>query len=125
MFRTFEVHPGGPIGAAILLVRGSAALTLLSFAGVSAERSMVFSVLVCTVVAMLLLGIGTKFVTSVAAGGALVTAWESDWTSAAVHVALAIEVLAIFLTGPGAFSLDALRFGRTTLRIEDRSRPKV
>ena len=121
----FQAYPGGPLGIAILLLRGSAALTLLSRAGGAPEGNPVPAILCCGLAALFLLGIGTRTASALAAAGILITLRRAELTGLADDFAAVLAMAAIFLIGPGAFSADALRFGRTTLRAGGGPRTKV
>ena len=116
MLRKFQAHPGGPIGVATLLLRGSAALTLFSRIGSISGESPVLTPLTAGIAAALLVGIGTRMATALAVGTLIATLRYGHPASLASDLATMLGMAAIFLTGPGAFSADALRFGRTTLR---------
>ena len=125
MLRMFQAHPGGLVGVAILLLRGSAALTLLSMAGSAAEDGSISAAFSGIMAVALLIGIGTRPAAALAAAGAIVTLGAAAWADIAGHLAFALEASSILLTGPGAFSIDAVRFGRTTLRSDDEPPTKV
>ena len=125
MLRKFQAHPGGPIGAATLLLRGSAALTLFSRIGSATGEGPVLTPLTAGIAAALLVGIGTRTATALAVGILIATLHYGHPARLAGDLAAMLDMAAIFLIGPGAFSADALRFGRTTLRAGGSPRTKV
>jgi uncharacterized membrane protein YphA (DoxX/SURF4 family) len=82
-------------------------------------------VIACVVAGALFLGIGTRLATIVALGVSVLSLQDRGWASITTQGAFALELATLFLTGPGAFSVDALRFGRTTLRTRRDPTTKV
>jgi putative oxidoreductase len=114
--RHYSKFPGGWAGVALLLLRASATINLI----VSAcgeyyhERPHWYLWGLIPLGASLCAGFLTKFVTLLAVGVQLLGFTGSNanpiWLSATI-----LNMLALSLLGPGAYSLDALRFGRRLL----------
>jgi len=117
MARMFSLFPTGALGLGLVLLRGSAALFLLLtiFTTPTLAPWLGFGL------GLLALSISFGFYTKIAAGlcaaiGALSLIWPAhDPTPLiATHV---INAVALVLLGPGAYSIDAIRFGHRTIGL--------
>jgi uncharacterized membrane protein YphA (DoxX/SURF4 family) len=107
------------------LLRASAALLVMSVAAgysVGGATSLAFF---SALAGALIIGIGTRAVAIISASVAVLTLSGASWDAAMVHLALALAGSALVLIGPGAYSLDALRFGRKTIHVTRGRTPKV
>ncbi|HTU09964.1 MAG TPA: hypothetical protein VMG08_03610 [Allosphingosinicella sp.] len=114
--------PDGVTGAALLLLRLSCALTAWpAFARLWPETSWWPSAIPSTLIALaLILGLGTR-----AAAALLLLSLAAGLLTAQGEVLLLLLgsagcVGALALLGPGAWSIDAHRFGRRVIRVEAR-----
>lgn len=123
MQRLFSMFPDGLPGFALLLLRASVAATLLL--EVSARHGALPAWLVTGIVALsllLVLGIFTP-VMAVISIALQFFVWPGQGLSGITLVDLAhvgatsMNALALALLGPGAYSLDARRFGRRVVDL--------
>jgi hypothetical protein len=66
----------------------------------------------------LCIGIQTRALAAVSLGLSILTLAAGEWPLTAVHV---LDASALTLIGPGAWSLDAILFGRRTVTLPDRN----
>jgi hypothetical protein len=109
--------PAGAAGVALLLLRASVVFFLLTGpAGVGSGNP--WSVLLSTFLAIL---VGAGFSTRIIAGASglalVVAVWPTGWVHPLPCVSPALDAGALALIGPGAFSIDALIFGRRTMQL--------
>src|SRR5262249_48892463 len=128
MRRPFLSFPSANAGAGLLLLRLAVGVTTISEAApflVGSERSAAIRA-AAAAIAMVGATIMVGFQTSSAALGLVLAgiAWLSfggmpvnSWLSPLALVLLAADALSLMLLGPGAFSLDALLFGRREIPI--------
>jgi uncharacterized membrane protein YphA (DoxX/SURF4 family) len=113
MQRLFSMFPSGLPGFALLLLRGSVALAVL-LEGYAHRQELAGVVL--GALALLSATLCMGFLTPFAAALALVfrvVAWASlGHHGIELHAVAILDVLALALLGPGAYSVDAYRFGR-------------
>lgn len=120
--RTFSTFPGGAPGAGLLLLRGAAGLAALLQGGWwLAHSAFVYGLLAIVCGAALLIGALTPIAAALV-GLQSVAVALSQFPSFLPHtklsaVLLAVIAVALVLLGPGAFSLDARRFGRREINI--------
>jgi hypothetical protein len=107
------MFPDGLPGVALVLLRGSVALTVLIH---GYSRHGTSSAWEPAALALLSILLAAGFLTPVLALVALAVQWIGfpDFTSADIVIvgACSANALALALLGPGAYSLDARRFGR-------------
>jgi putative oxidoreductase len=119
----FQAYPGGVSGVGFLLLRASAALLVISLAaGYAAGGATSFAV--SALAGALIIGIGTRPVAIMSTVIAIATLFGVSWNTALIHLGLAAGCSALVLIGPGAYSLDALRFGRKTIHVTRGGTPK-
>jgi uncharacterized membrane protein YphA (DoxX/SURF4 family) len=133
MQRLFSTFPNGAPGAGLLLLRAvlGASFLVLAFALVAAPGTWYFVVGAVAAVAGISLVVG--FLTPLAVSLGLVVFGIAlarpppsihVETKVAVVIAVITGAATVALLGPGAFSLDARRFGRREITIpRDRSPP--
>jgi putative oxidoreductase len=116
----FSVFPGGSAGLALVLLRVSASLASLlsAYGSVHDPASWHWWALIPLVMA-LCAGVFTRFVAPLIIAIQLL-GFRAMGIEAAWFVVSLLDVLALSLIGPGAYSLDALRFGRRLLMSDRR-----
>ena len=131
--RRFSTFPDGWPGAGLLLLRASVSLPLIywavaelhrSFAGATFVLSGVLSDVVAGMAALVLLaGLWTPFTAVVIAIYELWIAISAGLPTGEqwIHILLAALSASVAMLGPGAWSIDARRFGRKVFDIGDRS----
>jgi uncharacterized membrane protein YphA (DoxX/SURF4 family) len=123
--RLFSMFPSGLPGFALLLLRASVALAIL-LEGYAHRQELSGLVLGALVLLSATLCMG--FLTPLAAALALVfqmVAWASlDDNGIELHAVAILDALALALLGPGAYSVDAYRFGRRIVLPNEVTRPR-
>ena len=123
MTKLLSRYPDGAAGIALVLLRLACAwiaflvIARLPFPRVSPNASIVASAAFALALA---LGFGTRIVAFVSAAAAIATAFISGSDSALTMIARACGCAALGLLGPGAYSIDAIVFGRRVIRLEPR-----
>lgn len=107
------LFPGGAAGAGLLLLRVSVAVSALMLIG-AAALSLDLQIMGVLLAAGLCAGFQTRVLAALSLGASLLSA-----TSLGLGAAHAISALALVLTGPGAFSIDARLFGRRTVTLRN------
>jgi hypothetical protein len=116
--RLFSMFPSGPPGIALLFLRVSVAFPVLLHCY---ARRDAMAVMVLAIVFLLAIAVIVGFVTPVVAF--MVTAvqlggpWDLGVSSTGFFTISILNALALMLLGPGAYSLDALRFGRRVVDL--------
>jgi len=125
--RLYSTFAHGPAGIGLLIIRVVAGVALLTHAILALRGSphmggMLFHAFSATLGVLLLLGLWTPVAGALAALAALAGA---DWQSADGWYCLMVGMLslALALLGPGAWSVDARRFGWRRLEIRDPKNP--
>jgi hypothetical protein len=107
-------YPGGAMGAGLLLLRFSVAGSLLKLSVLPSEAANWLEFLVVLGATGLCAGLRTRVIASLSLTALFVSAPSA---LSALH---AVDALALILTGPGAWSVDAFLFGRRTVTLPDR-----
>ena len=118
MQRLFSTFPGSWPGFGLLLLRGSVAFAVVSIACRCTISIQSFG-LALAIAACLLLGV----VTPIAAGAQVLVSLWSVYADADPHRTswfLAGVCAGLMMIGPGAWSVDALRFGRKRIEVRRR-----
>jgi hypothetical protein len=118
MISGLALFPGGVTGVGLLLLRFSVAssLLLLSVARFGGANLMQFLAVLAAI------SVCVGFRTRAAAGLTLafpIIAFASGTGLAQLAILHAIDAVALVLTGPGAWSADAVTFGRRTVTFPD------
>lgn len=121
--RFLSRYPDGTTGIALVLLRlacawiGLLEIARLPFLQFSPNASIVVSAAIALALA---LGCGTRFVAFVPAAAAIATAFMTGSDNALTMLARACGFAALGMLGPGAYSIDAVVFGRRVIRLEPR-----
>ena len=123
MTKFLSRYPDGAAGIALVLLR--LACAWIAFLVIARLPLPQFSPNASTVVAAafalaLALGFGTRIVAFVLAAAAIALASMTGIDSALTMIARACGCAALGLLGPGAYSIDAIVFGRRVIRLEPR-----
>ena len=121
MQRLFSIFPSGWPGVALLLLRGSVALAVLvpAYSQRQALPSLALLALIL-LSAILCAGFLTPVVAVLAAAVHLVAALSLGMGHEGATVVAIVDALALALLGPGAYSIDARRFGRRLVKLPRR-----
>ncbi len=125
MQRLYSMFPAGVPGAALLLLRVTAAAALLLFvSGQQGFEPLGLRLGACAVLcAFMCMGIFTPICSATAVAVESATMF-GHWKTQTQSVWLWIPVfLCIAMLGPGAFSIDARLFGRQIIRRPPQGRP--
>ena len=124
MRQLFSTFAHGPAGVGLLLIRlvAAAVLLALAFTGLRGEPQVAPTLLHAISVGLgilLLAGLWTPFAGTLVA---LISLWslfsrQAEWPYCAI---VGILGIALALLGPGAWSIDARRFGWKRIEIPDR-----
>jgi hypothetical protein len=118
MQRLFTMFPSGAPGIALVLLRLSVALTVL-FVGYARRDELAVVLLAALVV--LTTGLIIGFLTPILAILAMAVQFTGssgfDIPNTAFAAISLIDALALALLGPGAYSIDAARFGRRVVEL--------
>ena len=109
--------PAGAAGTALLFLRGSVVFFLI--AGPTALcNGNPWSVLISSFLAILIgVGFSTRIVAGATGLALAVAVWPLGWAPPLLLISPALDAGALALIGPGAFSIDALIFGRRTMLL--------
>lgn len=115
---TFAEYPSGASGVALLLLRTSLSLLLVSVLVYSSgSYALSTHIVMDCLVAAIILGVFTRTSATLCAGTSitlLLTRVDAPLLLAITHL---VDAVALILLGPGAYSFDAALFGRRTIRI--------
>jgi hypothetical protein len=117
MMRAFFHYPAGSAGLALLLLRMSAAMLLA--VGLQREIGLqtLWVVTNYVVITALALGYRTRIAAGAFAALAISLPGFSDIDLTPLVMTHALDALALLLLGAGAFSLDALLYGRRVVAV--------
>ena len=108
--------PAGAAGAALLFLRGSVAFFLITEPGRFSGNP--WSVLISSFLAILIgVGFSTRIVAAATGLALAAVVWPMGWVPPLRLISPALDAGALALIGPGAFSIDALIFGRRTVQL--------
>jgi len=117
-------YPDGSAGIALLLLRSSCALTgfpALACLWPAAAAANFATIASCVMAAALVAGFNTRTVALLLGAAVVADLFVASGEFAPFLLALAGTAGALVLLGPGAYSLDALLYGRRVIRLELRS----
>jgi hypothetical protein len=114
MQRLFSMFPSGIAGAGLLILRVCAAAVLFvdGAAHPSEGKSIWLLLLFAIMSGTLGIGLLTPYAAAIGCLIELTVVWEADAQAAFHFIVAALNFAAIAMLGPGAYSLDARRFGR-------------
>jgi hypothetical protein len=111
----FFAYPGGLAGLALLLLRASI-VCWLAITPLPATSNNWITIVTCLVALALSVGFSARAASGCFVIGLVVTGIVGQITLEA-FAAPALDSLALALIGPGAYSIDAMIFGRRTMRL--------
>jgi hypothetical protein len=116
--RLFSMFPQGMPGVALILLRVSVALTVLLH-GYARQDALPVSLFIAEhlLAAMIVVGCFTPILALLAISVQFIGPLEALLSDAGMGVVAALNALALAMLGPGAYSLDALRFGRRVVDV--------
>jgi putative oxidoreductase len=118
MKHDFSAYPAGVAGLALLLLRCSAAAFLLSAFPSLLTAPPWPALVLCTIAVAIMLGTLTRIAASLCAAVAVIMLVMPGMRAIAGVPSL-LDAAALAMIGPGAFSIDARRFGRRTIHLTD------
>ena len=121
MISGLELFPGGVTGAGLLVLRFSVAGSLLMLGVFHSGDANALKLLAVLAAIGLCAGVRTRMIAGLSLAAPLFGfATGASFTSLAVlHV---LDACALVLTGPGAWSTDAVSFGRRKMTLPNRDR---
>lgn len=115
MKHIFFAFPNGLAGVALLLLRASIVLSLVtSPIPLSQPWSTPFLHILAITIGT---GVYTRTAAVLCAIGFALLIWPMHWLPPLPSLIHALDAAALALIGPGAFSIDALVFGRRTMHL--------
>ena len=124
MISGFALFPGGVTGAGVSLLRVSVASSLLLLSLVHSEGANLLQFLAVLGAVALCAGFQTRVVAALSFAVPLL-GFATGAGFAPLAILHAMDAGALVLTGPGAWSIDAVLFGRRTVTLPDRNDPIV
>ena len=118
MNSTFQIFPAGASGAALLLLRVSASLMLMGALAYFGECPLWAKCGVVLVAVALCAGFRTRFAAWICALLAVAGAMQIGGAMGILVALSAVNAAALALLGAGAFSIDALLFGRRVINLD-------
>ena len=125
MQRLFSMFPTGMAGGGLLTFRVCVAVVFVvdspahPLDGKSIWLLLPFLIMSGT----LCIGLFTPYAAAIGCLTELSAAWGADIQAAFHLIVVALEMAALGMLGPGAYSLDSLIFGRKLISFSDRRRP--
>ena len=117
MRHIFFAFPGGAAGVALILFRLSAAVAIAGAAGQHPMHDMKWTALAVALAIGLVAGFPTRLLALACAVLAAIVAWTLQIEPIAYSGAFILSMLGLALIGPGAYSVDAVLFGRRTVHL--------
>jgi hypothetical protein len=119
MQRLFSMFPSGMAGVGLLTLRVCSAAVLLVDcpAHPLEDRSIWLLIFFITMSGTLCVGLFTPYAAAIGCLIELTAAWNADPHTAFHFIVAALNITAVGLLGPGAYSFDARLFGRRRIRF--------
>jgi len=118
MKHMFSAFPSGLPGAALLLLRGSAAVFLVAAPMTTPMQPWIAAAFDLLAVAVLV-GVCTRIAAGLGAVGCMLLVWPAGSAPAVPFLTEAAAAAALAMIGPGAFSIDARLFGRRIIHLAE------
>jgi hypothetical protein len=113
----FTAFPGQSVGIGLLALRASLALWITSETLTATAPSLATLSVGVVLILLFACGFGVRIGAAIAIGAGLYLVAASEITWSAERVAQFLELGALGLLGPGAYSIDAILFGRRTITL--------
>jgi putative oxidoreductase len=112
------MFPSGLPGIALLILRTSVAITVLLH-GYSQRQDLAAWLLACLLLLAITLiaGFLTPILALISAAVQFIGPWAATKSTSGLLVVSILNALALALLGPGAYSFDAVRFGRRVVDL--------
>jgi hypothetical protein len=117
MKHIFFAFPGGFAGAALLFLRGSVMLFIVTAPAVATAPSSWIAILCCLAAILISAGYLTRIVAGLCALACAILIWPMSAAPPLLLLPHVLDAAALALIGPGAFSVDAQLFGRRTMHL--------
>lgn len=117
MTTMFFAFPRGVAGLALLLLRLSIVAFLVASPAMQGDFGPLWLPFRYILAVLLVAGLATRIAAVLCVVAAALVAWSLDgapWLPLLVH---ALDAAALALIGPGAWSIDAMNFGRRTMHL--------
>ncbi len=119
MTTMFFAFPRGVAGVALLLLRLSVVAFLVAGPAMQGDFGPLWPPFLYILAILLVVGIWTRVAAVLCIAGAALVAWplgSMAWLPFFIH---ALDAATLALIGPGAYSIDAISFGRRTMHLPD------
>lgn len=116
MKHIFFAFPNGLAGVALLLLRASIVLSLFLYPPIPFSQTWLSPFLHILAITIGV-GVYTRTAAMLCALGFALLVWPMQWIPPQPYLIHALDAGALALIGPGAFSVDALVFGRRTMHL--------
>ena len=117
MKHIFFAFPAGAAGVALILYRLSAAIWIAGMGDRVTVYDVNLSALAYLASFGLLVGFPTRLIAAACAIAATIIAATAPIHAIACSAAFILSMMALALIGPGAYSVDAVLFGRRTVQL--------